>query len=141
MFEHLNWLIFLVLDALSAVVGFFAVVRIWENRLPREITGPDWGALHGFYAMTAAICVEGCSVGLELWQPDGIRMRWISGVPVMNILDLIEYAIAVALLIVALVVVRRVRHELAFQVRIACWFILGINLIGGTLFLISEMKT
>ena len=79
-------------------------------------------------------------MAVTLWLPDSVRMEWASGVPVMNILDLIEYTIALALLILALVVVRRVRHDLAIQVRIACWLLLAINLIGGALFLVSEMK-
>jgi hypothetical protein len=132
MFEHLNWLIFLVVAALSAVVGFFAILRIWANRLPDEITGPDWGALHGWYALVVAVVVEVCSVVLDVWRPDGIRMQWIS---------VIGYGGTVALLIVALVAIHRVRHDLAFQVRIACWLLLAINLTGGALFLISEMKT
>ncbi|HKO20060.1 MAG TPA: hypothetical protein VJU82_14350 [Acidobacteriaceae bacterium] len=141
MFEHLNWLIFYIVAALSVLLGFFAVVGIWITGQPQQVTDDaEWGALHGLYALTAAVAVEACSIASALWLPASVRMGYVSGISVMNMLTLVDYGIAIAILALALVAVRRVRTLLARDVRIWAGTLLGINLIGGALFLISEMK-
>lgn len=141
MFEHLNWLIFDVVAAVSALVGFYAVVWIWMGQPQQVSDDGERRALHALYALTAAACVEACSVALTLWLPADVQQGYVSGVRVLYVLTLVEYGVAVVILGIALIAVGRVRSNFAHGVRMWVWTLLSINLIGGALFLISEIKT
>jgi len=137
--EHLSWLIFVGIAGLSVVMGIVVVIRLWGMRAPEEGLAHKREALRGRYLTTAAVGVECCELALQLWAPDKVRMGWLMGVPIINIVDLTGFWTAVVLLLLALFILRRDRSELGFDVKISAWMLVGISALGGILFLLADV--
>jgi hypothetical protein len=136
--ENLNWLIFIVVAGLSAVMGVAFIVRMWGIRPLDGTVAWDRRAIRARYIATAAVGVECLQVAIDVWLPGRLTTGWLWGVQTMHLVDLIGFWSSVGLLAMALVTVGKDRSDLGIEVRIACWTLLGISLTGGSLFLMTQ---
>ena len=138
-FENLNWLIFMGVAGLSAVIGIVFIVLIWGMRVQEGAVAQNRTARRGSYMIAAAVGVKCCEVGFDLSFADRVRTCCVWGIPTMHLVDLTGFWSSFAILAMALMVVGRDRSNLGIEVRLACWTLLGISLAGGSLFLATEL--